>query len=314
MKHLTSYLRNYFGFSSTETRGLLLMLLVIVGSIGFQQWMENDEAVGSTTISDYDKLNLLISQLDEIETKKIKEDAQKPTIRSASLTRYAFDPNILSVAGLIELGVPNYLAKRIDKYRTKGGRFYKSEDLLKIYNFPGALYKDLEPYIKIAKTEKTAFKKPKPELDIENRVVAKTEEKILKSAIKFDINKADTLTLMNLKGIGQKLSARIVSYRDKLGGIHSLSQLDDVYHINDLAVASLNSLAFVDSSFNVRKVDINKADFKTILAHPYIDYETTKAIVNHRRIYGDFSSIDQLKEVYQIKEETLVKILPYLDI
>ena len=42
-----------------------------------------------------------------------------------------------------------------------------------------------------------------------------------------DINTADTTAFISLPGIGSKLAARIVNFRDKLGGFYSIDQVGE---------------------------------------------------------------------------------------
>jgi len=43
------------------------------------------------------------------------------------------------------------------------------------------------------------------------------------TGIKFDLNIADTTQLKSIYGIGSKLSARIVKYRNRLGALYTLT-------------------------------------------------------------------------------------------
>jgi len=49
----------------------------------------------------------------------------------------------------------------------------------------------------------------------------------------IDINVADTTAFIALPGIGSKLANRIVSFRSKLGGFHSVEQIREVYGLKD---------------------------------------------------------------------------------
>lgn len=314
MFRLLSYIiRDYFGFSRTETRGLLLLLSLIVLAVGASVAYERYGIAYHKLPQDQEVLQGLLQQLEAraeytSEKKKIEDEA-------LAVRRFNFDPNTAAVESLTQLGIPDFLAKRIVKYRSKGGSFRQAEDLKKIYGFPDDLYHELTPFIRIARKSKSIQKHRQLPEKVE--IIAKIEEKpeeaaVTEEAIRLNINATDSLALQQLFGIGKVISSRIIKYRDRLGGIHSIDQLQEVYHISEEAMASLRSSAFVEENFEAQKININEADFKTLLSHPYISYEMAKGIMNHRRIYGSFTSADQLKEVYQIKEESLVKLLPYL--
>lgn len=51
--------------------------------------------------------------------------------------------------------------------------------------------------------------------------------------VRVELNSADTTELKRLKGIGSVLSARIVKYRDKIGGFQSVDQLRRIYGLSE---------------------------------------------------------------------------------
>ena len=316
MKYLYWMVKDYFGFSRTESRGLFFMLSFVLIAIGGSSYYD------FYTYQDYALLQndreVLAQMLTEIEQKQLlpefvsaKSDAPVP-----KRELFHFDPNTADQNSLQRLGINEKMARRIINYRAKGGRFRKAEDLLRIYGFPEALYADLRPYIQLAQVSEQ--KKGRKNFSASDHLPQADEATVVehKEAVlpKFslDINHVDSLSLQQLQGIGPVLSSRIIKYRDQLGGIYDVVQLGEVFHISEQAMTSLTEYAFVDESFEPQKININAADFKMLLSHPYIDYELARAIMNHRRIYGNFTSPDQLREVYQIKEELLVKLLPYL--
>lgn len=311
IKFLTAWVRDYFGFSRTETRGLFMLLLLITVAIFTSIYIEKTATAGyQDKAADLMILDSLLIELESLQ--------QQPIAYRENLDRYEelflFNPNEASFETFRQLGINEKLAARILSYRSKGGRFYLPKDLLKIYDFPVSLYQKLEAYIDIPQTQtvikSTSFEKntadTKPEWEDKKAEEPKAEKLYL------DINHADSLELMQLKGIGKVLSSRIVKYREQLGGFHSIDQLKEVYHISEEALQALEEFSFVQDDFQIKKIKINEVDFKSLLKHPYIDYDLAKAIMNHRRIYGNFSSTDQLREVYYIKEELLVKLLPYI--
>jgi competence protein ComEA len=62
-----------------------------------------------------------------------------------------------------------------------------------------------------------------------------------------DINAADTTALIALPGIGSKLAARIVAFRNKLGGFHSVAQIKEVYGLRDSVFTRLMPYLKCDS-------------------------------------------------------------------
>ncbi len=233
------------------------------------------------------------------------------TPQSESAENYfPFDPNTASLPVLVQLGIPEAVAQRIDKYRQKGGKFRSKSDLKKIYGLPEAVYQRLYDYIQLpAIPAAKAYNK-----SAERNGADKTFHKDVKKIQPFDINQADTAQLASLAGIGRVLSERIVKFRDALGGFHAYTQSKEVYGLNEKAIESLERYTFVAPGFAVKKVNINQADIKELSRHPYISYELAKAIMNHRKKYGVFTSVQNLKEVPGTTEELLKKLLPYISL
>ena len=105
------------------------------------------------------------------------------------------------------------------------------------------------------------------------------------SEVIVDINSADTTMLISLPCIGSYFARNIVSYREKLGGFIELDQLLEIYAFDSVRLEKIKSHLIIDS-IETRKVRINHDDFKTILRHPYIEYEDVKKIVNYRESKG----------------------------
>ncbi len=67
------------------------------------------------------------------------------------------------------------------------------------------------------------------------------------STTSIDINSATASELETLPGIGPVISARIVEYRDSIGGFTSVEQLVEVSGISERMVEDLRSLVIIES-------------------------------------------------------------------
>ncbi len=201
---------------------------------------------------------------------------------------FRFNPNTLSLAGWDSLGVDRKIALRIQKYISKGGKFKKSEDLAKIYGLKTEKFNTLKPYIVIPKKE---FKPRKL----------------------IHLNTADTTELKLIKGIGSKLSIRIITYRKKLGGFVNKEQLKDIYGITAERFQQIAPLIIVDTvDISINKIDINNANVSQLQKHPYINKRMAQDIVRYRKRHGNFNSVKQLKIKHLIPVEIYDKAQYYL--
>lgn len=127
-----------------------------------------------------------------------------------------------------------------------------------------------------------------------------------------DINEADTSRLIALPFIGSKLAARIVLFREKLGGFVEVAQLSEVYGLQDSVVQKLSPLLTCNKKL-IRQLSINRSSEEELRRHPYIRWEMAKVLVRYRSMHGSFANIDDLKKIDLVEEPWVRKIQPYLD-
>ncbi len=218
---------------------------------------------------------------------------------------FYFDPNTLPGSGWQKLGLREKTIGTILKYRSKGGRFRVPEDLQKIYGLGQRDYQRLLPYVRIAVPE---VKPPYP--GYESRVFELRAPLPGRYTI-IDINTADTTAFIQLPGIGSKLAARIVNFRDKLGGFYSVEQVKETCGLADSVFQKIKEYLKLEN-LSLRKININTATVEELKAHPYIRYSLANPIISYRNQHGDFEKIEDLKKVMVVTEDIYHKILPYL--
>ncbi len=111
-----------------------------------------------------------------------------------------------------------------------------------------------------------------------------------------NLNSADTTELKSLPGIGSFFAKNIVDYKNKLGGFIEKEQLLEVYAFDTTRLSNIENFIVIDT-IELRKVNVNTDDFKTILRHPYIEYEDVKKIVNYRESKGMIKNWEQYLKV-----------------
>jgi competence ComEA-like helix-hairpin-helix protein len=322
-RKLVQHLQDYFGISRKEARGALVLILfcflMVWMPFVFRRWVLPLMPLRSEP-PPREMLDSLANLLEKENHQKLRKPKFYPKKHKEKLSRtvrlFDFDPNQVSIDQMEELGIPTFLAKRVDKFRSKGGKFRKKEDLLNIYDFPSAIYQRLEPHIVLSSsvvTKRTenagntsALNTAKPHPD--RASYSKPSRPALAA---FDINTADTTQLVKLRGIGTKLSLRILKFRDALGGFHSTAQYNEIFGLDSLALAEMNRYAKVTSE--VQKLNINTATLAELTAHSYLrNKKMATIIINYRNQHGDFQSIDDLKKVKVVDDATIKKIEPYL--
>ncbi|NQV75804.1 MAG: helix-hairpin-helix domain-containing protein, partial [Bacteroidetes bacterium] len=214
------------------------------------------------------------------------------------------DPNSIGEKEWQRLGFSIKQIRVINNYVSKGGKFYKKEDLKRIYSISEAQYALVEPYIRIA-----ASYTP-------NKFVK--DEKLAKSATSnnripaplIELNSADSLSLLTVRGIGPAFASRIIRFRDRLGGFYTKEQLKEVYGIDSLKYSQIQDQFSIDARL-IQKINLNTAGFDQLKKYPYLTYKQMNAIIQYRQQHGNFQSIEDLKKVAILNKEIIRKIEPY---
>ncbi|HEV7621105.1 MAG TPA: helix-hairpin-helix domain-containing protein [Flavisolibacter sp.] len=225
---------------------------------------------------------------------KDKNHKSSSTYKNGAL--FIFNPNTLPPEGWEKLGLEEKTIKTLIHFREKGGKFYKREDLKKIWGLPLGFFERVKEFIDIpanAEFIKNDFKiKERKSLDI-------------------DINLADSNAFIALPGIGIKLSARIINFRNKLGGFYSVDQVSETYGLPDSTFQTIKHYLHV-KDYRLKKVNINAASLGDLKGHPYIKWNIANAIISYRTQHGSFSQLDDLKKISIITEAIFTKMAPYL--
>lgn len=303
-----NFFKDYFSFTKTERNGIIVLLVIIVVlllSPNFLYLLKNDK---KTDFSKFEK------KIDEFEhSLKIKNEyySTYTDINSKFEPRslFYFDPNNTNDKEWKLLGLNEKQINTINNYISKGGKFYKKQDLKKIYGLSLKQYKILEPYIRIPDTyNKNVYFLTK---NNSNDYFVKNNYKSANETLRIEINSTDTSGFKKLKGIGSVFASRIIKYRKLLGGFVNKNQLLEVYGINEETFKNIEQYLLVDT-LKVRKININTAKFEEIYKHPYLNYSDTKALVNYRNVMGKFSSVKDILTYKLIPEKSYNKVKQYL--
>lgn len=215
---------------------------------------------------------------------------------------FVFDPNTIDETGFVRLGLRPPTIKIILNYRNRGGRFYTEDDLRKVYGLKESEFKRLHGYVHIADTNRN-----RPFLKRDSVLTRHTSR-----TVTLDINQADSAMWDSLPGIGAVLSARIIRYRDKLGGFVNVSQLREVYGISD-SVFQLILPRLYSGGNPLRKISLNTEQEYVLSAHPYIGRTLAREIVAYRSAHGPFRDTAALYLLLSKPAIQIQRIFPYLD-
>ena len=233
--------------------------------------------------------------------------------RPKDIELFVFNPNTATAGDFERLGLSVRTAKSIINYRNKGGRFRKVEDFKKIYTLSEADFERLKPFIDIPKVENALAQEGDEGTNADTKPTKEDSKKRIKKSteVMIEVNEATVEDFQQLKGIGEGYAKRIVSYRSKLGGFVTITQVQEVYGLPKETYEVIEKQLTVKAAA-IQKLSINTATYEDLVQHPYIDSKRANAIVKFRKQHGAFASVDDLSKIYAIPASTLKRIKPYL--
>lgn len=302
-------LEDYFSFSKKERMGIFVLLglifMINISAFLIPYFTYNEPSDTSAFEEAISRLQTDSSQgssaLHQDQQKNYKTGSSGPE----STVLFYFDPNTISAEDWIRLGVREKTAQTIRKYISRGGKFYKPEDIRKIWGLSAAQADRLIPYIQI-KPALSAIKEEKMESNHKGPVLFSKKKEI-------DVNTADTTLFKSLPGIGTRLANRIVAFREKLGGFYSVEQVSETYLLPDSTFRNIRS-SLVLADKEIRKININHASVNEMKMHPYIKYNLANAIYQYRQQHGSFHSVNDIRNIMIVTDDIYKKAVPYLTV
>lgn len=299
MSNLKRYLKELLTFAKWEQKGILMLIALIIGGVLFN-------LLYKPRIKDLKPTRGIIHLVDEYH-KMVDSSVQKEGYGSGYYSYesyekkyqpksvenfFPFDPNTVTKKQLEDLGFTEKQAQVIINYRSKGGAFRSNEDFKKMFVVSAAHYKELLPFIVIA-----------------NRV----SDTIKRNASLYmvDINNADTSELMKLKGVGEIIAQRIVSYRNRLGGFVDVSQLLEIYGVDSSRILLFKKQLKPFSS--PKLININTVSFEVLKNHPYISPYEARNVIYYRMKRGRINGIHELVANRILSKERSEKLKHYID-
>jgi DNA uptake protein ComE-like DNA-binding protein len=131
------------------------------------------------------------------------------------------------------------------------------------------------------------------------------------AGVVIELNSADSAKLTELRGIGPSFAMRIIRYRNRLGGFCHKEQLKEVFGLDSVVYAGLQSQVRVDP-LHIKKILVNSVTFSGLSRFPYLSYKQMNAIIQFREQHGDFTSLADMKNIAILNKGILRKIEPYI--
>ena len=269
------------------------------GGVFFQK--EDLKKIYGLKTEDYERLESCI----DLETTKLDTPKGVQDVCQKSYVMTPFDPNTVSPKTLLLMGMHAKTVKVLSNFRHKNGKFYKKEDLKKIYGLSTAEYERFAPYIQIFdnqgfRGQDTAIS---PNVQHTNRL-KKTNNKVI------DVNEASLTDFLELRGIGITFAERILQRRKALGGFARISQIKEVFGMSDSTYNHILPQLKLEST-QLQKILINQVK-ATEIQHPYLTRKQAEILIRYRLNHGSYTKLNDVRNSRVLSDSVLEKVAPYL--
>lgn len=291
-------LKSHFTFNKRQRSGILLLLLLIISLLcvyWFVDFSEEDLLDTSSTE--------IVSMQRELDSLRLVEiENRKPKI-------FPFNPNYITDYKGYTLGMSNEEIDRLLKYREEGKWINSVSDFKNVTKVSDSLLNEISPYFKFPEW----VNNPKSRTDFRDY---KSEKGFVEKPFdqKIDLNLATEEQLQQVSGIGESLSKRIISFREKLNGFSNDAQLYGVYGLDEAVVKRTLNLFTVKQPKEMVKININKASASDIATVPGISFEMAKKIWEYRTLREKITDFQELEKIEGMSESKLRLIQLYLSI
>lgn len=308
---MLSPLQSYFHYSRGERRGTVVLMIIIVVLISFYFISGVLFSFAGMTSPDVQKFQERIASF---------EDQKKSVSFTDSIQYFMFDPNQISTEGWVKLGFSQKQAEAIENYKASGAEFKVKKDLLKLFMVDEYTYARLAPYIDLPDDFSdngnhkmmTAQKKSKVVYAI---VLQESENPVYEGFGAYEgvhYTKKKGLYQYCILPFEDKSEAekRLTEMNIAGGKIIALSSTKGYYPILNKEDHSVDESVSPDKENLL--IDLNTADTTALKKLVGIGSAYANRIVNYRDALGGFINLNQLQEVYGLKQETINNILPNL--
>lgn len=283
--------KSHFALSKGQQNGIFVLILLIIllqlVIIGMNYLPKDD----SNSLSN-----------EEVEEWTRQLDSLNRPVESRKDTIYPFNPNFINDYKAYQLGMNLKETDRLLEYRKAGNWINSTEDFQKVTGVSDSLLNILSASFRF------------PEWVNRNQVTSVTTKQPSRIVEKTDLNSARVEDLKLVNGVGEVLSARIVKYRNSLGGFLDEAQLQDVYGLTPEVIQKIREKFEIRTRPDIRIKNINSISLSELSEIPYFNYQMAKKIITYRSLNEGIRSFEELSEIPGFPYDKIDRIKLYLTI
>lgn len=285
--------KSHFKFNKQERSGIFYLLLVIF-SLQLMYMLISNEVLYTSERS----------FVLDTKVQKLLDSVKEQRIGRESPKMYPFNPNFLSDYKGYALGMSNEEIDRLHLFRSENRWVTSAKEFQRVTHVSDSLLQQITPLFKF------------PEWASKSKNEEKGEQKKFSVAnVKFkELNQATAEDLKVIYGIGDKLSARIVKFRNRLGGFMVNEQLYDVYGLEEDVILRILEKFRVKQQPSIEKINLNSATGREMQNLIYINQKLANQIVTYRDSVGIIKSFTELTKIEDFPAKKIDRIKLYLSL
>jgi len=296
---IKQWLKQNLSFSKKDRNAIIFLSILILLALAVYILADYIQFQPEQDYSEYRQM------LEEWQAKNKQSGQKKETL-------FSFNPNKISKDKLDSLSLPRFVKQNILSYRAAGGTFSNDDDVRKIYGMNDSIFKEIQPYIQIPKSEPAKRKRRVAE-------APQSHTRLVQSfSGNIDPNNAGLDELIQF-GFSKFQANNIVEYRKNGGRFGSKNDLLKIYGLDSAFYMKIEPHLYIESQPEkenqsssagkaVVKVELNRADTAALMQLSGIGSVFASRIIKYRDLLGGYKQKKQLLEVYNFPEETYQSI------
>lgn len=273
------FTKPHFFLHKTQRNALLILMILLMGFIFFSHYflvfVSPTSSLEETVMEYYQKK---IESLDRH--------------KSTAATLYPFNPNGLTDQKAYLLGMDEVAVDRLLAYRSGGKWFNSAAQFQSITGVNDDFMSLVGPYMLFSERRLKQNKRQKP-------------------MVKLDLNQSIAHDLTRVYGIGEKLSERIIKYRNFLQAFSHMDQLYEVYGLDSSVVQSIGKYFEIKHPPQFKKLLLDTVSYGDLLRLPYVEKADARKIIGLRTSKGSLK-MDDLKSIEGFDSLKIARISVYL--
>ena len=282
-------------FSGKTRRGAIIFLILFILAGVMARYLFSSFSSNKAEVTYFSVLESDPIRLDTLRNNKKPSFIQQKKKKSFTIPTESFDPNDLKSEDWVEMGFSAKQAASILNFKEKIGGFKSKMDVAKVYSISDEVFEQLSPLMNLPDSLPQAAKK-----------------KWQNNPINF--NRASKSALQRIKGVGPFYAARIVEYRDRLGGFYDMKQLLEINQMPpDLAEDIKQQVAELNAADLIR-MDLNTVELGDLSRHPYIRISVAREIISVRELMSGYNEVEELLRLETIDAALYEKLKHYFTV